>query len=260
VPELPDIEAARRLIDQHAGATVVEVRVVDPQLVRNAAASAMRTGMERQPLRGADRRGKWLRVLVGDGAVMLHLGMTGRLTWNAAAAPTASTRLEVTTTDGVVTMDDRRRLGSAWWCPEAADAWSVAPRLGPDALSVDRSTLGATLATSRAGLKATLIDQQRIAGLGNTLSDEVLWRAHLHPARAARSLTPNDVRRLHQAIRATLKMSVRAGEIPRRRTWLAGQRIADDPQCPRCGASLQSSAISGRTSWWCPVCQPIGTP
>jgi formamidopyrimidine-DNA glycosylase len=100
------------------------------------------------------------------------------------------------------------------------------------------------------------MDQSLLAGLGNMLSDEVLWRARLHPTRLASTLTPAEGNRLCAAARSTLSASVRAGHIPRTRSWLSGQRATDEPTCPRCGNDLRWSTVNSRSALWCPRCQP----
>ena len=99
------------------------------------------------------------------------------------------------------------------------------------------------------------MDQSLLAGLGNMLSDEILWRARLHPTRGASTLDAAEGKRLCAAARSALATSVRAGHIPRTRTWLSGQRAVDDPTCPRCGTSLRWSTVNGRSALWCPHCQ-----
>jgi formamidopyrimidine-DNA glycosylase len=125
-------------------------------------------------------------------------------------------------------------------------------RLGPDAASVRPSALAAALRGSAAPLKARLLDQSRVAGIGNLMADEVLWRAGLSPQRPAGSLSANEARRLHRHLRRTIGYLIDRG----------GSHLGDlmderrpGGRCPRDGAALVRSTVGGRTSWWCPVHQ-----
>jgi len=127
---------------------------------------------------------------------------------------------------------------------------------GPDALDIDLRTLRRALDNRRGSLKRTLMDQSVISGLGNLLTDEICWRAGLHPARRLGDLDDGDVRRLHNAMKRVLRTAVRHARVPGLPRWLTRVRDDPDPGCPRCGTRLRRSRIGGRTSVWCPRCQP----
>ena len=99
------------------------------------------------------------------------------------------------------------------------------------------------------------MDQSVLAGLGNMLTDEICWRARVHPSKAIADLSDDELRRLHAAMKRTLSTAVRHGRIPGLPRWLTGVRNDPDPSCPRCGTRLRRGRISGRTSLWCPHCQ-----
>ena len=146
---------------------------------------------------------------------------------------------------GSLAINDPRRLGGVELEP-AVDA------LGPDAMSLTVGQLRAALAGSAAPLKARLMDQARVAGLGNLLTDEILWRAGLDPARAASSLSPAELRRLRRHLLVTLR------ELDER----GGSHMGDlqimrsrEGVCPRDGAGLSRRTIGGRTTYSCPVHQ-----
>jgi formamidopyrimidine-DNA glycosylase len=101
-----------------------------------------------------------------------------------------------------------------------------------------------------------LMDQSVIAGLGNLLTDEICWRARLNPSRPVSSLDAGDVRRLHTTMKRVLGTAVRHGCVPSLPRWLKRVRDEPDPTCPRCGVRLVKNRIGGRTSVWCPRCQP----
>ncbi|MCU1354454.1 MAG: DNA-(apurinic or apyrimidinic site) lyase, partial [Acidimicrobiales bacterium] len=208
---------------------------------------------------GTRRIGKLLLVDTSDEGPTLGLrfGMTGRLVLDGHGP---IDRLEYSSTrdlpgwnrfglrfqdGGALVISDPRRLGGVELEPDTSG-------LGPDALAITEAELRRVLATSTAPLKARLLDQARIAGLGNLLVDETLWRAGLDPARAARSLTPAEVRRLHRHIGRTVRLLDERG----------GSHTGDlqserrvEGRCPRDGAELQRRTVGGRTTWSCPVHQ-----
>lgn len=149
---------------------------------------------------------------------------------------------------------DRRKLGGVWLASDSVAIDAIIGPQGPDARTVSIAELAARIATRRA-IKPVLMDQRRIAGIGNMLSDEVLWSAGISPTRSATTLDADDLARLHFSMRDVLRRSVRAGHIPRTSSWLASQRTADQPVCPRCGSRHEQHTISARTSLSCPTCQ-----
>ena len=100
------------------------------------------------------------------------------------------------------------------------------------------------------------MDQAVIAGLGNLLTDEICWQARLHPSRPVAGLEPDEIRRLHATMRRVLRTAVRHGRVPGLPRWLTRVRDDPDPSCPRCGTRLARGRAGGRTTRWCPRCQP----
>jgi formamidopyrimidine-DNA glycosylase len=127
--------------------------------------------------------------------------------------------------------------------------------VGTDALDVSEDELAALLGRRRGQIKSALMDQRLIAGLGNLLSDELLWRARIHPRRAAARLSRQRVSELHRCMVDVLRDSNRRARVPPERGWLTGARDRRDARCPRCQARLRRSTIAGRTAVWCPRCQ-----
>ena len=266
MPELPDVEAARRLVEDAAtGALIHTVACPDPSALRNTTLRRFRHSVIGRHVRSTARRGKWLTIGTDGVSVLVHLGMTGALRWEVGgdgAEPQLETdddrfcRLALVTDRGALRFIDRRKLGGVWLATDDAERHDLLGDLGPDALGLPCDELRAILGASRKQLKAVLMDQSLLAGLGNMLSDEILWRARLHPTRVASTLDAAEGKRLCAAAKATLAVSVRAGHIPRTRSWLSGQRAVDDPTCPRCRKDLRWSTVNGRSALWCPHCQP----
>ncbi|MCB0963569.1 MAG: hypothetical protein KDA98_09760 [Acidimicrobiales bacterium] len=259
MPELLEVETYRRLADRTVGATVAVVEAPDGWFCKGGIGPAdVRAAAEGATVTGTDRIGKLLLVHLGDERPVLGLrfGMTGRLVLDDEAPiaqleyasgrdDPAWDRFALRLADGRrLRLSDPRRLGGVALDPDVT-------ALGPDAWTVTDGQLRRALAGSSAPLKARLLDQHRIAGLGNLLVDESLWRARLDPARPAGDLTDAEVRRLRRHVVATVgELFDRGGS---HRGDLQAQRHRDG-RCPRCGQPLDRRTVGGRTTYSCPAC------
>lgn len=258
MPELLEVEYYRRAADAVVGRVVAGVDAPDAWYTKGDT-NPRRLAAELPGLTvtGTRRRGKLL-LLDTDGPVLgLRFGMTGRLVVDNGA-PIA--RLEYAsyrdepgwdrftlrfTDGGALRVNDPRRLGGVELDPNE-DA------LGPDALTVTPHQLDRALARGSAPVKARLLDQAHLAGVGNLLADEVLWRAGLDPARPVSSLADGERRHLHRVLRRTLtELLARGGS---HTGDLQGERRPDG-RCPRDGVLLQRRTIGGRTTFSCPAHQ-----
>jgi formamidopyrimidine-DNA glycosylase len=255
MPELPDVEGFRRLLERHGkGRRIRDVEVLDDTVVRNTNPATLRRGLAGRHLEPPERRGKWLVAPTDGPTLLLHFGMTGSLEWDAE--PHRHDRVVFHLDGGELRYRDQRKLQGLWLIHDDDDAAGVVGRQGPDALGLTKARLREQLAGKRAGVKAALMDQTVVAGLGNIVTDEVLWRAHLHPDRQAASLASAEWDRLHRALGSVLRTSVKEGHVPPRRSWLTGVRDEQHPACPRCHAKLRRTRRGGRSTLWCPACQP----
>ncbi|WP_426572280.1 Fpg/Nei family DNA glycosylase [Aquihabitans sp. McL0605] len=259
MPELLEVEAYRRQADRAVGRTVEVVEAPDSWFLKGGITPAeVIAAVEGATIEGTERVGKLLLVDLGPVRPVLGLrfGMTGRLLlddespidrleyWPHADKPEWE-RFALRFSDGSrLVTSDPRRLGGVELDPDRG-------ALGPDAWSITLAQLTAALAGSQAPLKARLLDQARIAGLGNLLVDETLWRARLDPARPAGSLTLAERRRLQRRIVATVTDLFERG----------GSHMGDlqdqrrrDGHCPRCGSPLERRTIGGRTTYSCGAC------
>ncbi len=259
VPELIEVERYRRLAERAVGRTIAAVHADDEWFCKGTTTSdALRATLPGRRFVRTCRRGKLL-VLVTDRDVGLGLrfGMTGRLLVDGSpgvedlghASVREEPRWDRFALDfddgGSLVVRDPRRLGGVELAPDVA-------RLGPDAATIDAGALAVALGEASAPLKARLLDQARLAGLGNLLVDEVLWRAGLAPMRAAGSVDAADVAALAGVICDTIvELDARGGS---HTGDLFGQRRADGA-CPIDGASLRRDAVGGRTTFWCPAHQ-----
>ena len=257
MPELPDVEGFRALLAEHAtGHQVERVDVADAGVLRGITARQLDDGLRGNRFARPDRHGKWLIAHTDGPAVLLHFGMTGSLQWlDSNAPPDPHDRVVFVTSAGELRYRDMRKLQGITLARNRREEDRVLAGLGPDALDVTPQGLDHILKDRRGAIKATLINQQVIAGLGNLLADEILWRARIHPRRPARSLTARERHELHGQMRRVLRASVRAACVPPRASWLTGARDQRHPQCPRCRTPLCRGSIGGRTTVWCPQCQ-----
>ncbi|HEY7107416.1 MAG TPA: DNA-formamidopyrimidine glycosylase family protein, partial [Acidimicrobiia bacterium] len=227
-------------------------------LKRGLTSRTARAALKGHELTAARRRGKLILVDTDGGPVLgMHLGMSGRvlvdgeaagdpLVYASNRAVSAWHRFGLRFADGgSLYLRDPRRLGAVELDPDE-------DRLGPDAFALPLPYLRDVLARSRAPVKAVLMDQARVAGLGNLLCDEVLWRAGIDPARSADTLTGDDVRRVHRAVRDTLR--ILGGRGGSHTGDLTSQR-EPGAHCPRDGAPLVRRTVGGRTTYSCPVHQ-----
>jgi formamidopyrimidine-DNA glycosylase len=260
VPEGIEIELYRRAAEAALGRPIVAVIAPDPWILKRGATGAgLRDGLVGRHLTTARRRGKLLLLDTSDDGPVLGLrfGMTGRLVvdgtqgireleYGSDRDLAAWDRLELRLADGgSLRLNDPRRLGGVELDPDEGV-------LGPDAFTIGPAGLARALHGSTVALKARLMDQARVAGLGNLLTDEILWRAGLDPARPSASLEPSEVRRLHRTMRRVLDELLAAGGSHLGRFQAARQRGG---RCPRDGTPLERRTIGGRTTYSCPTHQ-----
>ena len=261
MPELPDVEAVVRLLRRSvAGRRVTRVDVLDRSVVRSPAPRLFVRRLRGRRIRTIGRRGKYLLVELSGGLIMVgHLRMTGDFVVVPRRAPLRPhTRLILRLGLDDVRFVDQRRFGHVDLIGvRDVDAFPGLRALGVEpltpAFSPDRFR---TMVRGRRGtLKAFLLRQDLIAGIGNIYADEILFQARLHPARQLRTLRPAEVRALYRSIRSALRRGIAALS---RRGRPIGDFIAVRERggaCPRCGGPLRTATIGGRTTFYCPRCQ-----
>jgi formamidopyrimidine-DNA glycosylase len=281
VPELPEVETIRRqLAARLRGRTIARVAVADPLLVSPEDPGEFAARVEGRRVESVGRRGKYLLVELDSGDTLaMHLRMTGRLHWRAAAADGKEERFlraRIDLDDGsTLTFGDMRRFGRAWIVPagpsDREGYWGARVGIEPLSRRFTGRALARLLEGRRGPIKAVLLNQALVAGLGNMYVDEALFQARIHPRRPGGSLDEDEVRRLHRAIRDRLAAAVAAGgaSIDSYRDTL-GERgtmqdllrvhLREGEPCPRCRTPIRKTRVAQRGTYWCPVCQPEPAP
>ena len=272
VPELPEVETIRAELEPVlTGHRFERVDIYDARLVAPADPRAVAAELEGEGVDTVGRRGKYLVIGFESGAsLVVHLRMTGSFVFAHDDAADRHTRAAIVlNTGGRLRYRDVRRFGTWYVLDRDALGAYFAVRLGVEPLgpSFTAAWLGERLAGRRAPVKAAVLDQRTVAGLGNIYADEALWRAGLHPLQPAGDLDAETIRRLRRAIQASLRAGVARlgatlsdyrrpnGQSGTMQEEFAVYGRAGEP-CRRCGALVAKTRAGGRGTWYCPVCQP----
>lgn len=272
MPELPEVETIRRQLAPHLeGRTIVEIEILDPRWTRPEPPELVEQALRGRRVEKVGRSGKYLIwECSGDLYLLVHLRMTGSLLFDPIAEPTHTrVRFELDGAHRIIYVDPRRfgtghvLLGSA-----ARDAY-LGARIGIEPMTPEFTTehLRALARGRRAPVKSFVLDQRRIAGVGNIYADEALFRARIHPLRPAGALTRGQVAELRDAIEEALQAGIEAkgatiddfrhvdgarGSFQDR--FLVHRREGEP--CPRCGTAIRKLVVGGRGTYVCERCQP----
>jgi formamidopyrimidine-DNA glycosylase len=264
MPELPDVECSRRLVHRHfQGALVSHVEVTDLAGLE-ATASEVRRSLVGRRLRETGRHGKYLFLdFAEDIVLVMHFGPAGmlcRVPSEQAEPKYARFWLNFEGNDGLAYVN-RRRIGRVRLVDSFA-RFVEQSELGPDALEpdFDYAAFLARLSGRKTAIKLLLTDQSRLAGIGNTWSDEILFQARIHPATSVVALTVARTRTLFRTMRHVLEVAINRdplteGFLARLPSGFILPHRHPGGHCPRCGAELERVALSGHTSTFCPRCQ-----
>jgi formamidopyrimidine-DNA glycosylase len=277
VPELPEVELTRRhLDDAMSGRRLVRVSTTHPRTARHNAGGPreVEERLEGRTVLGVGRKGKFIAAPLDDGQTLVaHLGMSGRFSIGGPSDQVqAHTHFRVTLDNGVeVRFVDPRTFGFIAVVSPDEMTGSGLSRVGPDAWETAPTAedLAGALARRTAPVKALLLDQVIVSGLGNIYADEALHLAGIHPLRPGGELTEADLERLLAAIQVVLGEALENGGtslddlaylLPDGRAGENLDRLRvygrTGLPCPECGALVERVVIRGRSSHFCPVCQP----
>jgi formamidopyrimidine-DNA glycosylase len=274
MPELPEVETVRStLAPALTGRRLDRVDILDTRLVRPFEPLAVAAELEGERIEAVERRGKYLIFRFESGrSLLIHLRMTGSLRHARAGslADDPHRRAVVKLDDGSdVAYRDVRRFGT-WLLLEPGELEPYLDRrLGPEPLAraFTSRRLAERLAGRKAPIKAAILDQRTLAGMGNIYADEALWRARIHPLRLAGELDAEEVKRLHRGVRQALEAGIaRQGATLRDYSTPDGGRGRmqhefkvygrDGEPCDRCGTPIAKTRVGGRGTSYCPRCQP----
>ncbi len=248
MPELPEAERARQALETALHRRIVDVDDSDTYVSRPHQPGEIAAALTGHELVSAHRRGKFLWLETDDGPTLgLHLGMAGRiLTGDDDREPSRWDRFVLRFADGTwLALRDKRRLSRAIINPDFS-------HVGPDAAGVDRASFRRLIGAGHTALKARLLNQKAIAGVGNLLADQTLWQARLAPTRDTGTLDDDELDRLRRELRAAIRSAIRHGGVH------TGSFISARTRggvCPRDGHELSRETVGGRTTYWCPACQ-----
>jgi formamidopyrimidine-DNA glycosylase len=257
VPELPDVEHLRRFLEDHAiDARIERVVTTDQAILKNTSPVPLDQALRGERFERPTRHGKWLIAGTTGPTVLVHFGMTGGFQWSDHLGNRHRHDRVIFETDrGELRYRNMRKLGGLWLAHDDVDLRSILASVGPDALSAPLKVFHRALGRRRGMVKAALMNQSVVAGVGNLAADEALWQAWIHPARRLEDLSVEDRIRVERSVRRVLRTWVdRFDELPQ--GWLLHVRGLRDAACPRCGAPLGRTVVGGRTTYFCPVCQP----
>jgi formamidopyrimidine-DNA glycosylase len=265
MPELPEVEhAARCLRSWLAGRTIVRAEVEQSRVIGPSAPRTVAKALTGRHLVKLERRGKYLLFTFDKGqGALAHLGMTGKWLRRTPDDPPSHSRLRLFLDDGAVLHYRDPRMFGLFYLEPAEGLHRLRPvaQLGPEALD-PKLDLAEVLRGSKQPVKVALMDQSRLAGLGNIYAAEVLYQVRIDPRRKAGELRPAEYKALERAIRQVLKRALKLQDVPEEITYV--EEGGDNPfqvygrpkeRCRRCGGKIASFTQAGRTTWWCPGCQ-----
>jgi len=267
---MPEVETIRRDLEAKIGGKVIlAINFLDPHYF------SFPTETVKNYLRGKYfeeylRKGKYIIMKISPGYLIVHLGMTGLFRYypERLSSPVPSTRMLLVFRDGSeLHYQDKRKFGHVWWSRD----YSVHPpieKLGPEPLSPEFSLnwFKKSLAEKAAKIKPLLMDQSFLSGLGNIYTCEVLFRAGIHPARKAGSLSEEEISRLFRQINEVIKEAIKCrGSSIDTYCDLAGEKGTyekkllvygrENKPCLRCKTGIKMIRLSGRGTYFCPLCQ-----
>lgn len=259
MPELPEVETFKRYLDSTSlHQRIADVEARDAYVLKNVSARALARRLKGRRFEDSHRHGKHLFVRAGEELwLRLHFGMTGSLDYlkHDEVAPRTARVILRFANNGRLAFDDQRKFGEIELIRNVNEFLRTRS-LGFDALEISFSQFKAIVRKRRGAMKAILLNQQLIAGIGNLYADEILFRARMHPATQAGGLRDKDLRRLFRATRYVLEKAIALkadfNRLPK--SWLLPHR-GKRGRCPCCRRGLRSAAIGGRTAWFCTHCQ-----
>ncbi|MFC2045492.1 bifunctional DNA-formamidopyrimidine glycosylase/DNA-(apurinic or apyrimidinic site) lyase [Chloroflexota bacterium] len=271
MPELPEVETVKNELTPHVvGRCITGITLSWDGIIRQTSAEEFRSRLIGRKITAITRRGKYLIFsLNNDDIFVIHLRMTGSLLVKPAAAePEKFIRAIICLDSGIsIHFRDPRKFGRMWLVDKIE---SIVEKLGPEPLedSFTPELLAQLLANRKAPIKALLLDQDLIAGIGNMYADEALFACGIHPLRTGASLSKEEIVRLHKAIRDVLRAGIvnkgasvdtyfrPSGEEGTAHSHFKVAHRISGNLCPTCGTNIERTTVRNRGTYFCPKCQP----
>ncbi len=273
MPELPEVETVKRTLAKYLiGQKIIQVSVYQETVIKIPDVNEFKNEIINKTITDIDRRGKYLIFGLSEGYKMvIHLRMTGQLVYGEKTMPVKKhTHVIFELSDGrELRFTDQRRFGRIWLVPEdELLGVSGLCTLGPEPLRDDFcwEAFQSQLSKRQTRIKALLLDQSFIAGIGKIYADEILYRSQIHPERKAASLSKDEAARLFSEVQSTLKEAIAhrgttfsdyvdgRGEKGTYQNYLnVYQQLGK--KCPRCGADIERVKVGSRSAYYCPGCQ-----
>ncbi|MHB8086529.1 MAG: DNA-formamidopyrimidine glycosylase [Dehalococcoidia bacterium] len=269
MPELPEVETIKNSLAPYVvGRTFTKVKIDDIRPLQNLKAGEFRRRLTGKTILSLKRRGKYIIFgLSGGENLIVHLRMTGALLWNPECEEPFA-RIEFSFDGGGrLLYTDVRRFGTMWMVSKVS---SITGKLGIEPLSngFTQEYLAAILDSRPTPIKSLLLNQERIAGIGNMYADEALYYARIHPLRPGNSLDASEIKHLHSGIQSVLKKgiknkgaSIRNYRCPDGQAGTAHEEFAvahrEGQPCTRCGGKVARMVVGQRGTYYCPRCQPL---
>jgi formamidopyrimidine-DNA glycosylase len=262
MPELPEVEIFKRYLDRTSlRQRIVRVDVQRPYVLKSISASELTRQLKGRRFESSRRHGKHLFVCASrDLWLRLHFGMTASLKYlkSDEQTPPHARVLFRFKKNRRLAFDDPRQFGQIGLLKDV-DEFLTTRAVGPDALKITFYRFKDVFKRPRGAVKAVLLNQKLIAGIGNIYADEILFRARIHPATQTSAFKQKAIAKLFRATRDILKKAIEAKANADRmpNSWLLPHR-GRGGKCPRCRRQLKSTTIGGRTAWFCAHCQKRG--
>lgn len=259
MPELPDVEVFRQYVEENSiGCKVAAVHAPLTGILKDTSPQALGRSLGGLELTATRRHGKYLAIFAGGkGCLVLHFGMTGFLQHlQKKQQEPQHVRLRLDFQDGqALVYDCSRKLGSVRW-QRSFPAFLQRKGLGPDALEASQHEFFSLMHKRKGSVKTALMRQQVLAGIGNVYSDEILFKARMHPRTRLAQLASESLQKLHSIMHTVLQTAIDKGAAPEQfpRSWLL-RAMSEDKGCPICGGEIVRENIGGRNAHLCPMCQ-----
>jgi formamidopyrimidine-DNA glycosylase len=259
MPELPDVEVYKRFVDAHAlHQKIIDVEVKNVTILKGVSAQRLLDILVGRQFTTTSRHGKHFFMALDQGPwLRFHFGMTGYFKYfEKLTEDPKHDRLRINFDNGFhLAFVNQRKFGAVGLVGDVED-YIKEKKLGPDALAIDWNGFQHIFSGKKGHIKSYLMNQKHLAGLGNVYSDEILFQSRLHPQNDLKKLDERTLRKLFEALHSVIKTAIAAEADPEKfpDTYLLRQRRRDG-NCPRGHGKVKTLRMSGRTAYYCPVCQ-----